>query len=344
MSGPLRDWLRPVTVPASWFYRAAVAQRNRRYDHPGHVHHLRVPVISVGNLSTGGVGKTPMVMWIVEQLRAHGHRPVIALRGYGAGPGELSDEETEYMQRVPETDVVVAPNRYERLTSYLANRPEVDCAVLDDGFQHRRVHRDFDLVLIDATRETFGEPLLPAGHLREPCANLSRADAVVVTRCDGPDADLAAAIEHHHGAPPVAWCRHHWMHLDRIDAGGERHIDTAQLRGLRAITMLGIGNPAAFRAQLESHGVDIVHDRPVRDHHRYAVGELAELAVNAPEADALIITGKDWVKIEPLLEWESWSLPIIVPRVSLDVHHGADALRSLLLDVCPHPAEPVPTA
>lgn len=335
MSGPLPDWLRPVTIPASWGFRAAVRARNRHYDQPDAVRHLDIPVISVGNLSTGGAGKTPTVMWIVEQLRAHERMPVIALRGYGAGPGELSDEETEYMQRLPDTDIVVDPKRYEKLNGYLAKRPEIDCAVLDDGFQHRQLHRDLDLVLVDSTQPTFHDRLLPAGHLREPLRNLSRADAVIVTRCDAPDDELAALIETYHGALPLAWCRHRWTHLDRYDVDGAHTRPVEDLRTMRLAVMAGIGNPAAFRRQLEQHGATIAVERGVRDHFRYTSRALAEVHEIARKCDALVVTGKDWVKIEPLVDWSTWTVPIVLPRVAVDVHHGEAALRQRLLEACP---------
>ncbi|MEM7228714.1 MAG: tetraacyldisaccharide 4'-kinase [Planctomycetota bacterium] len=335
MSGPLPDWTLPATAPASWLYRGAIAWRNRHYNDARRVHRLNVPVISVGNLTTGGVGKTPMVMWIVQHLLSIGRRPVIALRGYGAGPGELSDEETEYMQRLPEVDVVVHPDRYQALSGYLDQRPEVDCAVLDDGFQHRQLHRDLDLVLVDATRETWRERMLPAGHLREPVRNLNRADAVLVTRCTDVDSALSESIQAAHGRPALAWCRHAWTHLDWYDADGHSQRPADELDGLRAITLLGVGNPGALRAQLERHGVTIVQDHPVRDHQRYTRAQLDALQVDSAEASALIVTGKDWVKIEPLLDWTSWSMPVIVPRVSLDVHTGAINFRAMLESICP---------
>ena len=197
----------PLTVPASWLYRFAINVRNARFDRGVGVVTLDRPVISVGNLTTGGVGKTPMVMWIAELLRRHDYRPVIGMRGYGARRGERSDEEAEYLDRLDDVAVVAEPDRAAALSTFLEDHREVDCAILDDGFQHRRIARQLDLVLIDASRRTLTDRFLPAGHLREPIANLQRADAVIVTRAEAIDVSLSAQIAQNLGKPPVSPAR-----------------------------------------------------------------------------------------------------------------------------------------
>ena len=128
------------------------------------------------------------------------------MRGYAARPGEPSDEQAEYARRCPSVPVAADPDRVRSIGEHLARDPAIDCVVLDDGFQHRRLARNLDLVLVDATQRIFGERLLPAGYLREPVTALRRADAVVVTRAGSIDERLAASIERAHGAPPIAWC------------------------------------------------------------------------------------------------------------------------------------------
>ena len=178
MPPPLPRVCLPLTIPASWVYRSAIALRNRRYDRNG-VERISVPVISVGNITTGGVGKTPMVAWLARQLLEAGHRPAICMRGYGSSRTQRSDEEMEYEAILPEVAVVADPNRAAAARRHLSRHPETDCLLLDDGFQHRQLHRDLDLVLLDATVHLPAERMLPAGHLREPVGNLQRADAVI---------------------------------------------------------------------------------------------------------------------------------------------------------------------
>ncbi|MHC4129055.1 MAG: tetraacyldisaccharide 4'-kinase, partial [Planctomycetota bacterium] len=182
MSGPLPGYLGALAVPASWLYGLAVAVRNRRFAHGDRVTAVGVPVVSVGNITAGGAGKTPTVTWMAAWLRAAGHNPAIAMRGYMARPDEPGDEQQEHVARLPDIHVVADPDRVGALRAFLPAHPDVDCVLLDDGFQHRHLHRDLDLVLIDATRDTMTDRLLPRGYLREPLSNLRRADAVVVTR------------------------------------------------------------------------------------------------------------------------------------------------------------------
>jgi tetraacyldisaccharide 4'-kinase len=332
VSGPLPGFLSPLTAPASWLYGLAVAARNRKFDRGRGVTSVAVPVVSVGNLTVGGAGKTPMVRWLAEWLRCEGHHPAIAMRGYGARPGEASDEQQEHAARLPEVPVVANPDRASALRSFLPDHPEVSCIILDDGFQHRRLHRDLDLVLIDATRDTLDDRLLPRGLLREPVANLRRADAVIVTRARSADADLAAGIERAHGRAPVAWSRHAWTNLrlagpDEPDAVA----DVGWLRGKRIVTMLGVANPAPILEQATQAGATVVCTITARDHERYDRPKLVLARSLCEGADALLMTGKDWVKARHLLDLPRWPVPIVVPWLEIDVFQGADALKALIL-------------
>jgi tetraacyldisaccharide 4'-kinase len=219
---PLPRALRPVTVPASRIYGMIVAARNRRFDRGQGVQRIDRPVISIGNLTTGGTGKTPIVTWFAREMLAAGHHPAIAMRGYNARPGQLSDEQAEYGELLPDVPVVANPDRVTALREFLPQHPEVDCVLLDDGFQHRQLHRDLDLVLIDAEAGTLRDELLPAGNLREEVGELRRADGVIVTHAKEVDAELAREIERWHGRPPIAWAKHRWKGLHSPLPSGER--------------------------------------------------------------------------------------------------------------------------
>ena len=330
MSGPLPGVLAPVTIGASWFYRLAIRARNARFDRGVGVVSVDRPVISVGNLTTGGVGKTPMVMWLVELLTKHRRRPVIAMRGYGSTRGERGDEEAEYLDRLGNVPVVADPDRAAALGSFLPQHPEIDCVLLDDGFQHRQIARGLDLVLIDASRETFGDRLLPAGHLREPVRNLKRADAVVVTRAERVDESLASLIQRRHGQFPVAWSRHVWTRLDLVTPKPS-YVGVDWLAGKRVLTMLGVGHPGSMVRQVQAAGAEVVVNVPARDHQRYDRAKLAAARDLCQGLDAMVTTAKDWVKVRRLIDFQTWPVPVVVPRLAIEVFHGAGELEDLVL-------------
>ncbi len=331
MSGPLPDVLAPVAAPAAWLYGLGVRRRNARYDTGRGVRTIDRPVISVGNITTGGVGKSPMVRWICRHLQTQERTPCIAMRGYAGG--EQSDEVLEYRATLPDTPLVVDPDRAGALDAFLPDHPEIDCVVLDDGFQHRALARDLDLVLIDATRDTMRDRLLPAGHLREPIENLRRADAVIITRAEGPDDTLSAAVERAHGAPPLAWCRHRWTGVDWHAHGTceTRTVDT--LRDRRVATMTGVGNPAAIVRQLEACGAAVVVQQPARDHERYTGADVRAALIAASAADALVVTMKDWVKLARHQALLDAGPPVAVLRVDIEFTAGESALVDRLVQV-----------
>lgn len=329
MTGPLPAILQPLTRPASWGWRAAVGIRNRRFDRGRGVHRLDCPVLSVGNLTTGGTGKTPLVRWIVERLRDAGHRPAVLLRGYGSRDPQRSDEAQLYRERLTDVPVLADPDRVRSLQSHLLEDPATNCAVLDDGFQHRRLHRDLDLVLVDATVPIESMRMLPAGHLREPLESLRRAHGVIITRSHGVDEALASRIEALHGKPPLAWTEHRWSGIE-WEAEGVRHSEeNAWLEGKRFVCRLGVGNPGAVRAQLLEAGAEIVEDIQVRDHAPFGVAEVQRLVRMGDAVDGIFMTAKDRVKAQPLLD-AGCTVPLVVPQLQLRFHSGQAALVALL--------------
>jgi tetraacyldisaccharide 4'-kinase len=313
-------------------YGAAIALRNRKFDGGNGAQAFDRPVISIGNITTGGTGKTPLVAWLARQLIEARVEPLIAMRGYGARHGEVSDEQAEYRATLPDPHVVANPKRASAIREYLESHLDVQAIVLDDGFQHRQIKRDLDLVLIDATADTFEDRLLPAGNLREPVANLHRADAVIVTHADFEISDLNAQVERHHGRPPIAWCRHVWTHLDFFDRSSRpESVEVNWLRGKRIITMLGIGRPASVQRQLHATGAQIVKAIPARDHQKYDHDSLNAVLMAGRMCDALVVTHKDWVKLAKVIDWEKFSLPIVVPRLAIEFDAGEMELLNLVL-------------
>ncbi len=322
-----------VMFPPSLIYGAAVNRRNRRFDAGIGVHSLDVPVISVGNITMGGTGKTPMCGKVLEILRESGHQPALAMRGYRASKTGGSDEAAEYADAFKNLPLAVGADRVAALGK-LATTEKFDCVVLDDGFQHRRIARDLDLVLIDSTRSGLDGRLIPAGRLREPVESLSRADAVIVTRSGSVDHSLAGRIETLSGKPPIAWFNHVWDGVDIHVNGDTEFKGIEYVKGRRLAVSLGVGNPRSIRENIGAAGAQITFDAAARDHHRYTGEGVRKLRSRIEEsgAEALFVTPKDWVSIRRCPEGLG-SLPVIVPRLRVESVSGAQDFSSLVTSV-----------
>ena len=282
----------PLAVPygaAAWMRAAAYEAgllRGKR---------LNANVISVGNLTVGGTGKTPMVLWMAQRLREEGKKVGILTRGYRGGDGanrSASDEVQLLKERLGEQVAFgVGPDRYAH-GSELAARG-VDWFVLDDGFQHLQLKRDVDVLLVDATNPFGGGRLLPAGRMREPKTALGRADVIVITRSERTPA-VEAAIRRDSDAP-LFYAHTEFGDVRFVAVGGRAGEQVPLARDRKWFAFCGIGNPQAFLADLREWGFKTVGPRFFRDHHRYTQEEIDDLAreARAAGADGLICTEKD---------------------------------------------------
>ncbi len=281
-----------------------------------------MPVVSVGNLTLGGTGKTPMVEWLARWFRARDVRLTIISRGYGAESGGRNDEALELEQRLPDVPHVQDPDRVAAARMAIE---EFECQLilLDDAFQHRRIHRDLDIVLLDAL-EPFGfGHVFPRGMLREPLAGLKRAQIVALSRANLVDAVERARIRSVvlDYAPSAVWveCNHAPRGLH--SAAGA----TAELTSLAdkpVAAFCGIGNPTGFRRTLEQCGFTVASFREFPDHYSYRRSDVESLAdwVKDLNAEAVICTQKDLVKlgIDRLGTRALWALAI-----GLEISAGA---------------------
>lgn len=325
VGGPSILWVLP-----SLLYGAAVGLRNRRFDAGRGVARLPCPVVSVGNLTLGGTGKTPMVAEIARMIAAEGGRPVVALRGYKSRGGR-SDEAELHRQALPGTPVIVGADRRRAILESGVELAPPSVVILDDGFQHRRLARDLDVVLVDASRSGLEDRLTPAGWLREPAGGLRRADAVIVTRATGVDARLASRIEQLHGRPPMAWTSHAWDSLEVHRGGVDPTLEPLEwLRGRRVATLAGTGHPQSFLEMVRAHGADELATLPASDHQHYDASSAERLARRAESlgATCVVTTAKDWVKLGRV--WSS-RLPVVVPCLRLRWIEGREAFRQRLL-------------
>lgn len=327
----------PLGTALSWVYSAAIGRINRRFDRGKGVVTFDRPVISIGNLSVGGTGKSPMVIAIVRWLREAGHRPCIAMRGYASRAGE-SDEAASYRREFPDVPIVAQSNRTLGLIQLFGQEHDddahqTDCIVLDDGFQHRQIARDLDIVLIDASRDPFADRLLPAGWLREPAASLQRAGAVVITHAESvAPADLTTLARR---VSPVAVCRHAWAGLTVLESGSEREVPVPWLSGRRTIAACAIGNPGPFMAMAKkAAGGTLAGELVLRDHDPFGpatVDRLIALAAGA-RAQAILVTDKDWSKLARVPE-AKWPCAVARTRLEMAFDSGAEGLRERVLGV-----------
>lgn len=292
---------------------------------------LPVPVISVGNITAGGTGKTPFVEFLAGWLEANGRRVAILSRGYGRVRGRSLDDET--LDSGSPRIARFTHARRLRLARKVIRDFKPDILLLDDGFQHHAILRDLDLVLVDALDPFSNGHLLPRGLLREPPSSLRRADMVVISRSDqvGPTRleTIRKMLVRVSGGRPVLEAVHRPVELQSLSEG--RSVPLEWLRTRRLVAFCGIGNPEAFRITLESVGANVVSHVVFPDHHPYRPEELRNLGLRVKEfmAEGLITTRKDAVRLPGQLP----NVPVFVLKIRLQVTRGAEELRGRLSQV-----------
>jgi tetraacyldisaccharide 4'-kinase len=297
---PLRQALFPLGL--AWCGVAAL--RHLAYDRGLFAaQRLAATVVSVGNLTVGGTGKTPAVAWLCERARAHGRRPGVLARGYGRAAGAARNDEGEMLQRrLPWLLQEQDPDRVAA-GARLVGRG-VDYVVLDDGFQHRRLRRDLDIVCLDAARPFGNGMCLPAGDLREGRAGLRRAGLVLLTRSEVLATDelaerVARVRELAGRAVPIFATSHAPVDVVARPSGAAAPL--ASLAGRRVVLLSGIARPASFRRTMQDLGAEVVADIRHADHHRFTDAELAAADRAAAAAGAaLVTTEKDDARMPPV--------------------------------------------
>lgn len=330
----------PLPYPLGWFgalfYAPAIRRINRKFDEGKGVVTLDRPVISVGNLSVGGTGKTPMVMHLLRTLADARVRACVAMRGYAARDGH-SDEADELSRAFPNVPIVVGSNRATSLISFFGTRAgeSVQCIVLDDGFQHRQLARQLDIVLLDATRDPFRDELLPAGWLREPVGSLRRAHAIIITHAESAMASDVASLKQRvvdlHPKAVVAVCRHAWRTLAVVESGREREEPVAWLGAKRAVAACAIGNPEPFIEGVNRATKGEVASIVLRDHDPFERGTVERVlrTLRDARAEALVVTDKDWSKLR---RWpaQTWPCPVARAKLGLAFDEGDAELGKLI--------------
>lgn len=325
----------------SFLYGAAVRLRNALYA-VGLKRKKRLPVrvISVGNITLGGTGKTPAVIEIAELLILNGGRPAVVSRGYGrrdesellvvsdgrdvhAGAVDAGDEPVLIASRVPRAVVVVGSDRY-RAGLVATGSFGADTVILDDGFQHQRLRRDLNIVLIDSGLPFGNRSLLPAGILREPVSGLRRADAVLITgwdvRGDGLKAEIRSLTK-----APIFTAQSEPLDITDIKTGEARPL--VALKGTKIFAFSGIARPERFGGLLRSLGAVLREEVSYPDHYRYTRQDLADIFLKASDSKAVMIitTEKDAVRLRHLNPDGIWAL-----RIRLKVREQEEWERMIL--------------
>ena len=321
--------LRALLTPAELLYRVAVNARGKLYDwgvFPAE--EFSVPVLSVGNLTVGGTGKTPVAAWFARLLLDRGVTPGIVLRGYGG------DETIVHQRLNPGVPVIAAPDRGRGIREAIASG--VGAIVLDDAFQHRRAGRDADVVLINADAWSGQPRLLPAGPWREPLRSARRATLIVVTRKIADRStvgDVKRALANAAPRLPVTTIQLAPAHLISTSTG--QTLPLQALHGADLTAIAAIAHPDAFFKQLTELGA-IVRPLSFPDHHAFTAEEARSLAAQASTSDFVVCTLKDAVKLESLWPAEAGSLWYVSQRLRIeDGRENVDRLIEDLLSSTP---------
>ena len=344
-SSPL--WLKPLTpflAAGSMGYRFGLNRDRHRKE--GARKSLPRPVLSVGNLSVGGTGKTPVVRFLAEAAVSFGLKPAILSRGYGSKSRTptrvearakdwraFGDEAVLLSRQLPETPIWVGPDRYDSGCAALEEDASIDLFLLDDGFQHVQLGRDFDLVLVDGKRGLGNGKIIPWGPLREPQGALDRADCIGVIHKSGGESGWA----------PPSSIASKTLSLD-LGPVGWNYLGEEEIRDLEtlprdhpAIAVTGIGSPDSFEDTLREVGLKVESRHDFGDHHEFTVGDLEPIFSGVGGTSGRIITTlKDAVRMEDLrLEWTESTRPIII-QISVKTGDGAIRLIEILKSFLNH--------
>jgi tetraacyldisaccharide 4'-kinase len=348
----LMCWL---LAPFSWLYGLGIRCRNIWYDRrTASLFKADVPVISVGNISTGGTGKTPFSEYLLRFFEDQGLRPAYLSRGYGrASKGyrlvdsqatqasEFGDEALQVARKFARLPVAVCESRAEGIRR-LQRDHAPDLIVLDDAFQHRKVRRDADILLFDAHRLPQQDCLLPAGRLREPKSSIRRADFLVVNKLEQPSDISNIEKQFSHWQKPMAFCQPVFDGIFDFETDTKSEWQAAK-HTLGAVLFSGLGNNDYFHHQITSCGIQVLQAFAFPDHHRYTEQDLQEImdafrqhTKNSPKFDSLLIltTEKDRSRLRGSTLTHPWhQMPLCYIPIRLAFSQGQEALEARLLSL-----------
>ncbi len=335
--------LGPLSKTWEWVYRL----RRSGFEY-GFLkrHYFKVPVISVGNLTFGGTGKTPTILWLADYVAQQGLTPVVLTRGYKGGlenssgllksgqrfrlnPNDYGDEPLMIASKMKKGAVIVGKERAKNLTRYF---PEVkpDVVLLDDGFQHLSIYRSFNIVLFDATMPFEQYRTAPLGYLREGLTALKDADAIIVSRASLVTkerlADLKAFLSRHFHHGPL-WCEMNYRTIGLFDTNDSFRFRVEELAGKDVIAVTAIASPDAFFQTLEAHGARLKDKISFPDHYFFTLEDVNEILLKASRHSAMVVCSeKDMVKLRRV----SQDPRLFFLKVQVEFLSGEDSLKQQL--------------
>ncbi len=345
--------VRALTGALSLAYRTVVANKNKSFDAGKNIEHAQVPVLSIGNITAGGTGKTPFAAYICHQFLSHGIFPTVLMRGYKAknndkplivSSGEniavkqedAGDEAYLLAHSIHGAGVVIAKSRVEG-AKIAVNSLGAEVIILDDGFQHRKLHRDVNMVLIDATNPFGYDYVLPRGLLREPLEGLKRADIFILTKVDQVDLKtiekIKSRLRQYNDHAPIVETIHAPQGVRTLEEWVEGKSRNHSVLDQKWLAVSAIGNPESFKKTLETSQCHVIDSYVFMDHHAYTMEDVTAIEKRALEkgATAIVITEKDAVKLEPLIQ-QHRNLWHVLP-ISINVTNNEDALLQLISTV-----------
>ncbi len=336
----------PLSIIWEWVYRV----RRSFYEYGVFKKNtFKVPVVSVGNLSFGGTGKTPTIIWLADWLNEQGLTPVVLTRGYKGllenssgllksgqkfrlNPFDYGDEPLMISNKMKKGAVIVGKRRAENLLKYFSE-VHPDVVLLDDGFQHLQIFRSFNLVLFDATMPMELYKVAPLGYLREGLTALKDADGIIISRSDMVSKEklnklLALISGHILHRPPLALTRYHAVGI--FDVHDKYIFSVPELKGLKVIAVTAIASPESFYRYLENYGVDITEKVSFPDHYFFTPDDVNELLIKAAQQSAYIMCSeKDMVKMKRV----SLDGRILFTKVKVEFMSGEKELAGALSKV-----------
>lgn len=340
-AGFVATLLRLLLGIASVVYSLAIYLRNFLYSARYlKAHSTDAVVISVGNITTGGTGKTPLVIWLCKRIISDSRFQIsnsqcaILTRGYKSREQEtkyITDEPVIFAESCPEVNVIVNPDRVAGAEE-AAIKFGTKVLIMDDGFQHRRLARDLDIVAIDATLPFGYGRILPAGLLREPVSSLKRAGAVVITRCDQIAENELGELEEKlrliNSDMVIARSIHVPAYVKSID---NNKISLEELKGKKIFSFCGIGNPSSFLSTVKTTGAELTGSKIFNDHHHYTEACIADIFEQAKrlKVDLILTTQKDQNKITRPA-FSKTEIPLAYIGIEIKFLSGQEKLRDLI--------------
>ena len=337
-AGPAAVLLRILLKVPALVYSIAVTLRNLLYSKGRlRIYSVDVPVISIGNITVGGTGKTPLVIWLCNFLKEKDIACAILTRGYKTKKSKLSDEPAILAKSCPDANVIVNSNRLAAAHKAVSSF-DAKVLVMDDGFQHRRLYRDLDIVTIDAMCPFGSDRILPAGLFREPISSLKRAHAAVITRSDQTTQTELVQIE------DKLKQTNHDLFIAKaahtplcVKSFRNNEIGLEELKDKKIFAFCGIGNPDSFLDTLKRLGTNLLGSIIYNDHHRYSKNDITDIYEQAVylNADLILSTQKDWTKIigNPKLNIADYqNIPFAYLLIKLKFLDGQDKLKQLIED------------